>query len=158
MKIATVVALFFSVSLPTLIAGTPAISIVEYSTSAGSKNIATIRADDVATRDEILNLWEDAKKAFPKDRRNLFGPDAGFVAITITNGEEKIIMRSWHPLYEKNSNTVVTSNGVESLQGRNREEVLRTDKTWYRNARMVFDKILSYTRTKANRVGASPTR
>ena len=54
-----------------------------------------------------------------------------------------------HPLYEKNEKVVVTSNGVESLEGRSREEVLKADKEWYREARRVFDAVVNFTKSKA---------
>ena len=154
MKTTATIILLATAALP-LVAGTPAISIVERSSRGESKNVASIRADDESTRGEIIKLWDAAQKSFPKERRNLFGPDSGFVAITLTNGEEEIVVRSWHPLFEGNPKVIVTSRGVESLEDRNREDVLKADKAWYREARMLFDKIVSYTKTKAEQGGAA---
>ncbi len=126
-----------------------AISVIEYASSGESKELASVRAEDEATRKEILNLWEEAARAFPQDRRYLYGPDSGFVAITLTRGKSTLTVRSWHPLFEKNPNLVVTSHGVETLNERNREEVLKSDKAWYRNARKCFDKITAFATAKA---------
>ncbi len=135
-------------SLSVLFAGDPSISIVEKSSRGESKNIASIRADDDVARDEIIALWREAKKAFPENRRDLFGPDSGFVAIELTDGKETMVIRSWHPLFVKNRKLVVTSHGVKSLNGRKPEDVLKEDEAWYREARMVFDKIVSYAKNK----------
>lgn len=149
MKTAALTILLLSAAALPLIADTLAISIVEESSAGESKNIASVRADDEATRSEILKLWEKAKKAFPQDRRNLFGPDSGYVAVTLKNGREEILVRSWHPLFERNPKLVVTSNGVETLNGRTHNDVLKSDKTWYLQARRTFDEIVSYAKTKA---------
>lgn len=147
----TVLAILLSLSaVLTLVADTPAISIVEQSSKGESRNAASVRAVDEATRREILKLWQDAKKVFPKNRRNLYGPDSGFVTLTLTNGHEEIVVRSWHPLFEGNPKVVVTSHGVEALGGRNRDDVLKNDEAWYREARRVFDEGVSYTKTKAD--------
>lgn len=131
-----------------------AIKVVEQASGRESKEIGAIEAKDDATRTEILKLWKEAKRVFPKDRRNLFGPDSGFVAIAITDGKNEIVVRSWHPLFEHNPKVVVTSNGVEALEGRDREDILKADKAWYREARRVFDKIVGYTKDKAEKAGA----
>lgn len=137
------------VALSFSLAGTPAIKVTEQSSRGEAKNIGSLDANDNATRVEILKLWKEAKKAFPKDRRDLLGPDSGYVEITITNGEETIVVRSWHPLFEKNEKLVVTSNGVEALDGRSRKEVLKADKEWYREARRVFDEVVNFAKSKA---------
>ncbi len=126
-----------------------AISVTEHSSRGVSKEIASVRAEDEAARKEILNLWDEAVGAFPKDRRNLFGPDSGFVTITLTRGKRMLTVRSWHPLFERNPDLIVTSHGVEPLDGRKREEVLKSDEAWYRSARKCFDRIMTFTITKA---------
>ncbi len=147
MKISIITAFLLIAALSASWADTPAIKVVEHSSRGESKDIGTVSAKDDATRIEILKFWQEAKKVFPKDRQNLYGPDSGYIEITITNGEEEIVVRSWHPLYEKNLKVVVTSHGVESLEGRNREEVLKADKEWYREARRVFDGIIKFTKS-----------
>jgi hypothetical protein len=141
--------LFSAAAILPLFSDIPAISVVEQSPQGETKIVASLRAEDAATHRDILQRWENAKKAFPKNRRHLYGPDSGFVALTITNGQEKIVVRSWHPLFEANPHVVVTSRGVETLGARNREEVLESDEAWYREARRVFDELLTFTRSKA---------
>jgi hypothetical protein len=131
------------------------ISIIEQpGRRGGPKVVASIEAKDDATRKEIAALWDEAAKAFPEDRRNMYGPDSSYVSIVITRGNDKITINSWHPLFEKNPKLVVTSQGVESLDGRTREDVLKADKKWYQNARRCFDKIVAFTESKADPTGA----
>lgn len=147
---------FFSVvllaaSVSSLFAGDPFISISAKLPKGEAKSIASIHPDDDASHSEIITLFHEAEKAFPESRRNLFGPDAGFVAIELSDGKETIVIRSWHPLFVKNRDLVVTSHGVESLNGRKPEDVLKEDEAWYREARMVFDKIVSYAKNKGRK-------
>ena len=126
------------------------IAVSERSFHAGDvQPIAFFRAEDEAGREAFLALWKEAKKAFPRRQRNLFGPDSRWVEITLKRGWQKLTVRSWHPLFEDNPNSVVTSRGVESLNGRTREEVLESDELWYQNARKCFDKIVSFAKTHA---------
>ena len=149
----SIFALLLSIAASSLSwAGTPAIKVTEHSSRGESKDIVSVSANNEVTRAEILNLWKEAKEVFPRDRRNLFGPDSSYVEIMVTNGDEEIIVRSWHPLYEKNQKVVVTSHGVESLDGRLKEDVLKADKKWYREARRVFDGIVRFTESKAEQV------
>jgi hypothetical protein len=150
----SIIALLLSFAASSLsCAGTPTIKVIEQSSRGEAKDIGSVSTNDEVTRAEILNFWKEVKNAFPKERRNLFGPDSGYVEITITNGDEKIVVRSWHPLYEKNQKVVVTSHGVESLGGRIKEEVLKADQEWYREARKVFDGIVTFTKSKAEQDG-----
>jgi hypothetical protein len=155
MKTYILTSILFIASLSLSWADTPAIKIVEHVSLGDSKDIASISSKDASTRAQIIKYWEEAKKAFPKDRRNMYGPSSGYVEITLTNGEEEIVVRSWHPLYEDNTKVVVTSNGVESLEGRNRDGVLKADKKWYREARRVFDSIVRFTKAKAEQAASS---
>ncbi|GAA5481414.1 TolC family protein [Haloferula sargassicola] len=144
MKTSILSVTILAASVASLFAGDPSISIVEKSSRGESKDIASIRADGDVERSEIRALYQEAKRAFPENRRDLFGPDAGFVSIELTDGNETMRIRSWHPLFSDKQDLVVTSHGVESLNGREREDVLKKDEAWYREARRVFDKILSY--------------
>jgi len=131
------------------------ISITEQPGRRGApKVLASVEAKDDATRKEIAALWDETAKVFPENRRCLYGPDSSYVSIVITRGNDKITINSWHPLFEKNPKLVVTSQGVESLDGRTREVVLKTDKKWYQDARRCFDKIIDFTESKAEPAGA----
>ncbi|MCX6853747.1 MAG: hypothetical protein NTV80_02455 [Verrucomicrobia bacterium] len=150
----SIITLLLSIAVSSLSwASAPAIKVIEHTSRGESKNVGSVSAGDDVTRAEILNLWKDAKKAFPTDRRNLFGSDSGYVEITITNGDDAVVMRSWHTLFENNPKVVVTSHGVESLEGRVKDEVLKADEEWYREARRVFDGIVKFTQSKAEQNG-----
>jgi len=148
MKTLISIALLLIAALSASWADAPAIKVVGHSPRGESKDIVTVGANDDATREAILRFWQETKKAFPEDRRNLFGPDSGYIEIRITNGHEEIMVRSWHPLYEKNKKLIVTSSGIESLNGRDRKEVLDADQKWYREARKVFDEVLNFTKSR----------
>jgi len=130
------------------------ISVLEYKgygaslNSAKVKKIASVKAMDEATRNDMLKLWRYAKKAIPKEHRELYGPDSGYIEIILKNGDERIEVRSWHPLFKNNQKVVVTSNGVEALNGRTKGEVLKSDKAWYKNLRTCFDEILTYAKNQ----------
>ena len=150
----SIVAILFSLATSLVMwAGPPAIKVIERHSDGGLINTGSVEANDDTTRVAILKLWKEAKEAFPKDQRNLYAPNAAYVEITITNGEEAIVLRSWHPLYE-NGKLVVTSNGLAYLNGRKREDVLKADKEWYQEARKVFDQIVKFTKSKAEHVVA----
>jgi len=56
--------------------------------------------------------------------KNYYGPDSAFIKIVVVKDANYIEMSSWHELYNANPNLVVTSFGIESLNGRSRQEVL----------------------------------
>ena len=128
MKTSILSVTILAASLSSLFAKDPSITVVEKSSMGESKNIAFVSAVNDVAREEIITLFRDAKKAFPENRRDLYGPDSGFVAIELTDGKETMVIRSWHPLFLNNRKLVVTSHGVESLNGRKPEEVLKEDK------------------------------
>lgn len=74
-------------------------------------------------------------------RRAWFGPDAKTTRIIISNGSHRLAMESWHELYEQHSNTVATAQGLTSLNGRNRGEVLRGQPEDYRQFRNTWSEI-----------------
>jgi hypothetical protein len=61
-----------------------------------------------------------------------WGPDATHAAIAIADGPRTLLMESWHEIFESDSNIVVTSRGVEALNGRNRQAVLNSQPRSYR--------------------------
>jgi hypothetical protein len=74
-------------------------------------------------------------------RRPWFGPDSKTTRIAINDGRRRLMLESWHELYEQNSNTVATAAGLEPLQGRNREAVLREQPEEYRQFRNTWSEI-----------------
>ena len=83
----------------------------------------------------------------------MFGPGSGYIEITLKNGRKTIVVRSWHPVLEKNKKLVVTSRGVEALDGRKRADILKADKVWYQEAKRCFDAITAYVTAKAEQGG-----
>jgi hypothetical protein len=85
------------------------------------------------------------------DIKDNFGPDDGFMEIVIKSGGQSWTLRSWHPQFEQNSQLVVTSKGVEPLNGRSRAEVLAAEPENYRNFRSLFDSLLAAMRSRGDR-------
>ena len=69
------------------------------------------------------------------------GPDSSSTIIAIDDGRRRLRMRSWHELFEQGTNLVVTSQGVEPLAGRNRQEVLEQQPEDYRRMRQTWSEI-----------------
>jgi len=71
------------------------------------------------------------------------GPDADYTKISMLYKDHNITWESWHDLFEANPNLVVTSLGIESLEGRSREEVLSSqpEDEEYQDFRKTWDKL-----------------
>lgn len=109
---------------------------------AGSKKTVVVIDSKVQkTQDFLSKLWKHNRPLFKNDKMNMFGPDSEYEEISFVCGKEKIIASSWHRLYENNPKLVVTSHGVQPLNGKTREEILATDEKWYLNFRNAFDNI-----------------
>ena len=76
-----------------------------------------------------------------------FGPDSGFEVIEVRHAGRVLRMRSWHELFERNPNLVVTSAGVGSLEGRDRDAVLAAEPPEYRQFRRTWFDIRSAVRS-----------
>jgi hypothetical protein len=61
----------------------------------------------------------------PKFQRGYVGPDASYLTITLRLDGEVAELLSWHELYEENPN-IVSLPGLTPLDGRKREDVLKT--------------------------------
>ena len=139
-----IVALFAFATSLTLFAGTPFLQVTKSKGWKGQTTLARIEGTTAKQHAKILALFEEAKSGFPEDRRNLYGPDAGYIELLISDGADEIRVRSWHPLYAENKKTIVTSEGVSALGDRDPKEVLANDAAWYRHARATFDKIHAF--------------
>lgn len=71
---------------------------------------------------------------------NSFGPDSSFDVIDIRLPDRKLILRSWHENYT-NSGLVVTSRGVEVLEGRNAETIMAAEPAEYHRFRKIWAEI-----------------
>ncbi len=103
--------------------------------------VGTIRPDQVRAVLETISqmgLFDDPD--IERHRIN-YGPDAPFIAIAIDDGTRCQQLSSWHELFERNSTLVATEQGIESLNGRNRDEVLAGCSAGYRKFREVWEQI-----------------
>jgi len=69
------------------------------------------------------------------------GPDSGFETIEVRTADRALKLVSWHDLFEKNAKIVVTSKGVEALDGRSREAVLAEEPKEYVRFRRIWSDI-----------------
>ena len=69
------------------------------------------------------------------------GPDSSFDVIEVRLADRELVMSSWHERFEKDPKVVVTSHGVESLDGRNRNAVLAAEPPEYQRFRRVWSDI-----------------
>ena len=73
--------------------------------------------------------------------RAWYGPDAAYTTIAIGDGQRRLRLRSWHERFEQNTNLVALASGITSLQGRNRETLLREEPAEYRKFREVWSEL-----------------
>lgn len=73
-------------------------------------------------------------------RPNL-GPDSSFTTIAIDDGRRRLKMASWHELAERHTNIVASADGLEPLEGRNRQQVLQSQPAEYRRFRSTWSEI-----------------
>ncbi len=71
------------------------------------------------------------------------GPDSSFDVIEVRLADRELVMDSWHEGFENNPKLVVSSHGVESLDGRNREAVFAAEPPEYQRFRRVWSDIRS---------------
>jgi hypothetical protein len=84
-------------------------------------------------------LFDDSKL-----NQSNFGPDSQFITLFIKAGRKSVKMGSWHELFEDSGKLVVDHNGVSSLEGRRRLDILRKAPADYLFFRLVW----SETRAK----------
>lgn len=90
----------------------------------------------------VKRLWDDYGSVFGFTDWNNFGPDSSYRQIRLTHEGNVLTLRSWHPIYERNEGTVVTSHGVTLLNGRSRADVLKKDDPAYLARRVAFDALV----------------
>lgn len=76
------------------------------------------------------------------------GPESSvFDVIQIRLSDRSLKLASWHERFAQNPRVVVTSRGVESLDGRDPEEVLRFDAPEYYRFRKIWSEIRDAVRS-----------
>jgi hypothetical protein len=74
-------------------------------------------------------------------KRAWYGPDSKTTRININDGPYRLALESWHEFFEASSNLIATAQSVRSLEGRNRDEVLREQPPDYRQFRKTWSEI-----------------
>jgi hypothetical protein len=74
-------------------------------------------------------------------QRPWFGPDAQTTRIVVSNGTHRLIMESWHELYERKTNVIATAQGLVPLNGRDRAAVQQEQPQDYRLFRKTWSEI-----------------
>jgi hypothetical protein len=90
---------------------------------------------------ELEDVCALARTHFLQGEWNNFGPDSGYREIVIFCRAGQFILRSWHPIVERNPFLVAASYGVSTLGGKSREQLLREDDPDYISKRNAFDEI-----------------
>jgi len=88
-------------------------------------------------------LWNDYGPVFEFRDWSNFSTDAPYRRVVLEWEGKRIVLKSRHPLIEQDPKLVVTSRGVESLEGRNRSDVLKSDDSQYLKKREAFDAIVA---------------
>jgi hypothetical protein len=71
-------------------------------------------------------------------RHSWFGPDSSFTTIWLESTDRHTRLQSWHEGFEAQPHLVALSSGVTSLNGRTREDALRTDTKEYQRFRQIW--------------------
>ena len=86
----------------------------------------------------LLGAFQNKGYFSEKYARHNVGPDSSCTAMFVSAGTNSLLTRSWHEIAEQRSNTVARSTGLTSLDGRNRDEVLKNDNPEYQQYRAMW--------------------
>jgi hypothetical protein len=91
---------------------------------------------ETAKVEELVGrLWRLDLLSKPGINRMMLGPDTSCTVIAVAHGSRFEQCASWHELFELNPGLVATDRGIESLQGRTREQALADSSPDYRQFR-----------------------
>src|SRR5262249_5273764 len=76
-----------------------------------------------------------------------FGPDSSYEVVLVRLSDRELRLLSWHDLYADNPKVVVTSRGVEALEGRDRDAVIASEPEEYKRFLLVWSEIRSAVRS-----------
>ncbi|MEI7752547.1 MAG: hypothetical protein WCJ71_10740 [Candidatus Omnitrophota bacterium] len=106
------------------------------------KTIVEINGKTKDAEEFLSGLWQRNRPLFKDAQMHNWGPDAGYTKVIFIHGKEILDLGSWHRGDKPTPNSVVTSHGIEALQGRKWAEVLANDEKWYLDFRKGFDAIV----------------
>lgn len=112
----------------------------------GGPPFLVARVDAAKVREFLARL--EKEQVFRKNEDFLvhLGPDASYHTLRLRSGKQQVELSSWHELFEENPKLIATSHGIEPLDGRKRDEVLRADTKEYQAFRQLWHDIRSFTK------------
>lgn len=118
------------------------VSIVDRLASRHQEDVTILSTEVQDQRKELVaDLRRFALGAFPDGYWVNCGPDSAYREIVISNEQEELRLRSWHPLYEADATLVAASYGLTPLNGVDRKAFLAEDDPAYVAKREAFDHI-----------------
>jgi hypothetical protein len=90
-------------------------------------------------------------------RHSWFGPDSSFTTIWLQSATRHTRLQSWHEGFEMQPYLVALSSGVASLDGRTREDALRSDTKEYQRFRQIWSDLRSAISTLIPKQGDAYT-
>lgn len=96
----------------------------------------------IGDKELTRRLWNDYAPVFEFRDWDNFDTAAPYRRVVLEWEGKRIVLKSRHPLIEKDPGLVVTSGGIEALEGRDRAAVLRAGDPQYLKKREAFDAIV----------------
>jgi hypothetical protein len=106
------------------------------------KPVCSVDGRGAKVEQMLKQLWDDFAPLFGSTDWNSFGPDSSYRQIRLEHGGKVLMLRSWHPIYERDKRVVATSRGLTPLGGRSRADILREDDRGYVARRVAFDALV----------------
>lgn len=123
------------------------ITITQIDPESPKKPLVHIDASSSTNDALISKTFEDANKVKTEDRIHI-GRNASYILIEITRGNNVVTLASLHPLYEGKLPVVATPElypGLNSLNDRKLEDVIKEQPQSFQEFRRTFDSIYSTT-------------
>jgi hypothetical protein len=98
--------------------------------------IDTKKIDELLQRLHREGVFGDGKASY-----HAFGPNSSFEVIKVQLADRQLELCSWHELYGQGPDALVTSQGVELLEGRNRDAVIAAQPPEWKRFRSVWSDI-----------------
>ena len=105
---------------------------------SGGAPYLTARIEPFRVQELLKQFEERGVLKKPGPRRSWFGPDSSCHVIWLSSGDRHTRLETWHELFEHNPKLVVINGSVGSLNGRSREDVIRSDTKEFRDFRRLW--------------------